>query len=291
MSTPPTPARTGWESTRVRTKSRHTATISARAPTTPRQRHYCGLFWSATTGRHVAYESRLELDRLWLADFDVHVDRIAAQPVWLVGRNGSALRRHVPDLLLRDRNGTITLVDVKPERLVSRREVSEVFRWTSRLCAAKGWRYEVWSGRDLVVLDNIRLLGSARRRQFLDDDAVDAVTAAANPGRQLGEVLRHVAGQVPHVLARPALLWLLWSGTWTTDLTVVLSRASVLGPPGDGPDASAACRWARGDGERRRAWRRHSAVARRRGLDGAGPDSPGRGPAHRPGARDPARPG
>lgn len=31
------------------------------------QKHYSGLFWSATTRGHVPYESRLELDRLWLA--------------------------------------------------------------------------------------------------------------------------------------------------------------------------------------------------------------------------------
>ncbi|MCQ4121018.1 hypothetical protein [Rhodococcus tibetensis] len=31
--------------------------------------HYAGLFWSATNSGHVAYESRLELDRLWTADF------------------------------------------------------------------------------------------------------------------------------------------------------------------------------------------------------------------------------
>ncbi len=35
-----------------------------------RQRHYPGLFWSATTNDHIPFESRLELDRLWLADFE-----------------------------------------------------------------------------------------------------------------------------------------------------------------------------------------------------------------------------
>ena len=50
-----------------------------------RQRHYSGLFWSATTGAHVPYESRLELDRLWLADFDPDVHWIAAQPMWFTG--------------------------------------------------------------------------------------------------------------------------------------------------------------------------------------------------------------
>ena len=45
-------------------------------------RHYPGLFWLATNQAHVVYESRLELDRLLLADFDSAVARIAAQPLW-----------------------------------------------------------------------------------------------------------------------------------------------------------------------------------------------------------------
>ena len=34
------------------------------------QAHYPGYYWSATSGGHVIYESRLELDRLLLADFE-----------------------------------------------------------------------------------------------------------------------------------------------------------------------------------------------------------------------------
>ena len=91
------------------------------------QRHYAGLFWSATTGGHVAYESRLELDRLWLADFDRQVLAMAAQPLWLCGQDGSVVRRHAPDLLLADEGGGFTVVDVKPARLASRPEVAAVF--------------------------------------------------------------------------------------------------------------------------------------------------------------------
>ncbi len=104
------------------------------------QRHYLGLFWSATTGGHVPYESRLELDRLWLADFDPQVGAIAAQPLWLRGQDGPVMRRHAPDLLVAHDGGGFTVVDVKPARLVSRPEVAAVFAWTSRLCAARGWR-------------------------------------------------------------------------------------------------------------------------------------------------------
>lgn len=90
------------------------------------QRHYSGLFWSATNGEHVPYESRLELDRLWPADFDPQVCRIAAQPLWLSGRDGSAVRRYVPDLLLRQRGGGTVVVDVKPQQFVDRPEVAQV---------------------------------------------------------------------------------------------------------------------------------------------------------------------
>ena len=44
------------------------------------QRHYSGSYWSATEGRHVIYESRLELARLLFSDFDRSVHRICAQP-------------------------------------------------------------------------------------------------------------------------------------------------------------------------------------------------------------------
>ena len=55
------------------------------------QAHYPGFYWSATSGGHVIYESRLELARLLLADFDCDVAAIAAQPFLLraqVGRPG-----------------------------------------------------------------------------------------------------------------------------------------------------------------------------------------------------------
>lgn len=64
------------------------------------QAHYAGSYASATTGGHVVYESRLELARLLLADFDPAVREIFAQPCLLVARVGDRVRRHVPDFLL-----------------------------------------------------------------------------------------------------------------------------------------------------------------------------------------------
>jgi hypothetical protein len=47
------------------------------------QSHYPGFYWSKTTGSHVVYESRLELARLLVADFDPAMTVIAAQPFLL----------------------------------------------------------------------------------------------------------------------------------------------------------------------------------------------------------------
>ncbi len=66
-------------------------------PTYRNQANYPGWLWSATMGRLVGYESLLERDRLWLADFDPTVGGIASQPLWMSGRDGGVLRRHVPD--------------------------------------------------------------------------------------------------------------------------------------------------------------------------------------------------
>ncbi|GGN25824.1 hypothetical protein [Streptomyces fuscichromogenes] len=44
------------------------------------QRHFPGLYWSATTGRHVGFESWLERDHAILMDFDPQVVGFASHP-------------------------------------------------------------------------------------------------------------------------------------------------------------------------------------------------------------------
>jgi len=161
-----------------------------RIPSHAGQRHCPGSFWSATTGAHVGYESRLELDRLWLADLDPTVAWIASQPVWLCGDDRPARRRHAPDLLLQHADGSFALVDVKPAAFVDVPRVAEVFAWTGRLRAAKGWRYEVWSGASAVLMDDVRWLGGTRRPELLDSDALDVVQHVALTGMTLRERAR-----------------------------------------------------------------------------------------------------
>src|SRR5258708_12238312 len=80
------------------------------------QRTLPGLWWSATTGSHVGYESWLERDHVMLLDFDPEVTAISSQPFWLHWRDGTGRsRRHAPDLFARLADGSAAVIDVRPD--------------------------------------------------------------------------------------------------------------------------------------------------------------------------------
>ena len=97
------------------------------------QAHYPGCYWSATTSAHVIYESRLELARLLIADFDPAVTAIAAQPFLLRAAVGGRVRRHVPDFLLVHADQTVRWCNVKPAARLADPEVAEALEWPGRL--------------------------------------------------------------------------------------------------------------------------------------------------------------
>lgn len=185
--------------------------LPIREPRTYRnQRHYSGLFWSSTTRGHVPYESLLELDRIWTADFDPLVSWISAQPMWLRGRDGDQLRQHVPDFLLTGPEGKLRIVDVKPKEFIEHPKIRPVFAWTEKICAARRWRYEIWTGGDAVQLSNIKALGATRRLALFADR--DPNLATTMPPRF---VARHEA----------------WMGRSSVDLTLPLTDAAFSTDP------------------------------------------------------------
>jgi hypothetical protein len=78
------------------------------------QPHLSGSYWAATVADHVVYESRLELERLLLADFDPRVAAMWAQPCLLSQVVDGVERRNVPDFLFACGDGAVTVVNVKP---------------------------------------------------------------------------------------------------------------------------------------------------------------------------------
>jgi hypothetical protein len=186
------------------------------------QRHYSGAYWCATMRDHVVYESRLELSRLILADFDRSVQRILAQPFLLKAKVDGKVRKHIPDYFLATDHGPV-VVDVKPEHLLAKPTVAYTFAWTRRLVEARGWQYEVWSGAPPAEMENVRFLAGYRRPWLFDVTMLDQVRSAdVAGGRTFGEVVRGVDGCDPAAV-RAAALHLLWRGELKADLSTPLS--------------------------------------------------------------------
>lgn len=193
------------------------------------QAHYSGWYWSATTGGHVVYESRLELARLLLADFDPRVVAIAAQPFLVIGGDGDRRRRHVPDFLLIDADGLVTVVNVKPPEQVDEPKVAEALGWAAATFAGRGWRHEVWSGASPVLLGNVRFLAGYRRGDRVDAQAVTAIKREVGGMVRIGAVEAALADRFAVEVCRPALLHLVWRGVFRAGLDAgPLSAATVL---------------------------------------------------------------
>jgi hypothetical protein len=181
-----------------------------------------GWYWSATTGGHVVYESRLELARLLLADFDRDVVGIAAQPFLVQDTD----RRHVPDFLLCRVDGSVVIVNVKPAEQLEVERVADALAWAGRVFMERGWEHEVWSGADAQLLANVRFLSGYRRTVLI----APVETAALWPA---GTVLSIAAaetalGDVGVLDPRVVVLGLLWSGRLRVDLQRPLSSDSDL---------------------------------------------------------------
>jgi hypothetical protein len=108
-------------------------------PSLRSQAHFPGLRWSATSGRHVGYESWLERDHAMLLDFDPEVVGYSSQPFWLRWHDGRR-RREAPDFFVRLIDGTGVVVDVRADDRIEVRD-DEVFAATERACAQVGWRF------------------------------------------------------------------------------------------------------------------------------------------------------
>jgi hypothetical protein len=189
---------------------------------------YSGWYWSATTSRLVAYESRLELARILLADFDPAVTVMAAQPFQLSGLDGGRVRRHVPDLLLRNASGLVTVVDVKPRHRLDSPEVQAVFLWTERVVAARGWAFEVWSGTDATLLENVRFLAGYRRRATIEEGLLALALGLAGQCRTIGALEFALRPHAPASKIRPAILHLLWTGVLQADLSSPLATETAI---------------------------------------------------------------
>lgn len=192
------------------------------------QRHFPGWYWSATDRTHVTYESRLELARLVLADFDPGVCAIRSQPLRLTYTDAAGrTRRHVPDFAVIYLDGRIRIVNVKPAERLADESVRELLEAAHGVLEQRGFSTEIWSGEHPVALSNITYLAAYRNPRLFHADDLEAARAVVSRAMTVAQAELAVsdAGVVD---ARPVLMHLLWTHHVRIDLTQSLQLTSVL---------------------------------------------------------------
>ncbi|MBB4854029.1 hypothetical protein HNP40_001409 [Mycobacteroides chelonae] len=189
------------------------------------QKHYSGSYWSSTQQAHVGYESRLELGRLVLADFDPSVSRIVSQPFLLQTRIERRTRRHVPDYLLLTDSGPV-VVDVKPAAQLDKPRIAATLQWTKELVEDRGWSFEVWTHAPRVEFANERFLAGYRNSRWFDPVLLQQLRDADLDGRSINEA-QHQPGRQCAVV-RAAVLHLLWCRWLTTDMSRPLAGGTIV---------------------------------------------------------------
>lgn len=189
------------------------------------QLHYSGAYWAATEGEHVIYESRLELSRLLLADFDRAVSHIVAQPFLMKAIVDGVRRRHIPDYLLVSTD-CVTVVDVKPADRLDDPKVIDTFAWVREVVEAQGWRFEVASEPPPTLLENVRFLAGFRRAPYVSSTALEELRSINLVGMTIGDAFRQAKGSLP--LIRSALMHMLWTHEFAIDLSEALTERTIL---------------------------------------------------------------
>jgi hypothetical protein len=188
-------------------------------------RSFAGWWYFATTGAHVGFESWLERDHLMLLDFDPEVRAVSSQPFWLRWRDADGRsRRHAPDFFARKADGTVVVVDVRPDDRIPARD-SETFAVTAAACGAVGWAYRRAGDLDPVLVANMRWLSRYRHPRCLVPEVAAVLLEVFADGRGLFEGAE-LAGDRLRVL--PVLFHLIWRRQLAADLTAPLGMSTVV---------------------------------------------------------------
>jgi hypothetical protein len=186
------------------------------------------LFWALLVEypeQHVTYESRLELSRLLLADFDPSVLGIVSQP-FLLSLQTDRGRRHVPDYLLLT-TGNPIVVDVKPSRFGEHPKIAPALSWTREIVEGRGWEYRVDVEPPRARLENVRFLAGYRRAWLIPEEPLARLREEEFGGRTLGEAFTCLP-DLPEPYVRTAVLHLLWTGHLVTDLDLPLDSSQKI---------------------------------------------------------------
>ncbi len=181
-------------------------TPSRSFPSFKGQKNFPGLWWSATTGAHVGYESWVERDVAMLLDFDPEIVGFSAQPFWLFWPGGQGERKHAPDFFARRADGT-----------------GEV---TASACREAGWEFRRTGAPPAVLAANVRWLAGYRNPRCHRPEIADALVERFVAPMPL---FAGAAAVGDRLVVLPVLYHLLWRQILVADLaTAPLSPGSLV---------------------------------------------------------------
>jgi hypothetical protein len=183
------------------------------------QRHFPGLWWLATTGRQVGYESWLERDHVMALDFDRVVTGVSSQPFTLTWGGGGRTVSHTPDYFARLADGSAVVVDVRPAARVGPGDKVK-FEATAAACTRVGnWSFRLVHELEPVLAANVRWLSGYRHPRHGGSALGVSLRRVFAGGAGLLDGVSQVADPI---WGLPVLFHLLWRGDLVVDLSVPL---------------------------------------------------------------------
>ncbi|MFI0577602.1 TnsA-like heteromeric transposase endonuclease subunit [Streptomyces tendae] len=200
-------------------------------PVVPGRRWGPGLWWSPTTGRHVAAGSNAMRVQLMVLDRDPGVTGLAGRPVRLLWRDARGqVRSWVPQLFARRADGTALLADCPGHAGAGGERAVKAAEAVAQACADVGWTYRRIPPLDDVLAANLKWLAGYRHpRNAGRPGLMTAVVEAFMRPRPLIEGTKAVGDPV-EVL--PCVFHALWHGQLTAGLETPLHERVPVGPRG-----------------------------------------------------------
>jgi len=199
-------------------------------PVVPGRRWGPGLWWSATTGRHVHNGSAAMRAQLMVLDRDPRVTGLAGRPVRLLWRTARGeVRAWVPQLFARYTDGTALLADCPHHPDAGGPRAVAAAAAVSAACAHVGWTYQRLAPLDPVLEANLRWLAGYRHPRNQGTPALTAAVLAAFA--QPKPMIEGVEATGTNPLAvLPALFHALWTGRLHAPLDRPLQQSVTVSP-------------------------------------------------------------
>jgi hypothetical protein len=182
-----------------------------------------------TTGDLVPCESRLERQLVLLADFDVRVTHIAAQPFTIEVPTGGAFSRHTPDFVVLGRGRVPLAIDVKTPHAAAEPATVERHEAVRAVLSQAGIAHVVWTGVSAVLTNNLALLSKSRVSDDVMADYAPGLLAAATRATPVTDVVASVAPAIGDpAIALVVIRRLIWLHQLLIDLSQPYSPRTLV---------------------------------------------------------------